>query len=93
MYVSASESRVLARIVGLLSEDLSERDVREAVGHHLQQQRVVEILGRPAALENRDVTGIGRWPEFAIQMLGRECKAQPAGIGAVVAALAVQNDS
>lgn len=35
MYVSASESRVLARIFGLLSEDLSERDVREAVGHHL----------------------------------------------------------
>ena len=35
MYMSASESRVLARIFGLLSEDLSERDVREAVGHHL----------------------------------------------------------
>ena len=35
MYVSASESRVLARIFGLLSEDLSEHDVREAVGHHL----------------------------------------------------------
>ena len=35
MYVSASESRVLARIFGLLSEDLSERDAREAVGHHL----------------------------------------------------------
>src|SRR5437870_6440078 len=35
MYVSASESRFLARISGLLSEDLSERDVREAVGHHL----------------------------------------------------------
>jgi DNA-binding CsgD family transcriptional regulator len=35
MYVSASESRVLARIFGLLSEDLSERDVREAVGHDL----------------------------------------------------------
>src|SRR5882757_3595315 len=35
MCVSASESRVLARIFGLLSEDLSERDVREAVGHHL----------------------------------------------------------
>ena len=35
MYVNASESRVLARIFGLLSEDLSERDVREAVGHHL----------------------------------------------------------
>ena len=29
MYVSASESRVLARIFGLLSEDLSERDVRD----------------------------------------------------------------
>ena len=35
MYVSASESRFLSRIFGLLSEDLSERDVREAVGHHL----------------------------------------------------------
>jgi DNA-binding CsgD family transcriptional regulator len=35
MYVSASESRVLARIFGLLSEDLSERDVRETVGHQL----------------------------------------------------------
>lgn len=35
MYVSAAESRVLARIFGLLSEDLSEHDVREAVGHHL----------------------------------------------------------
>src|SRR5207237_3616685 len=35
MYVSASESRLLSRIFGLLSEDLSERDVREAVGHHL----------------------------------------------------------
>jgi DNA-binding CsgD family transcriptional regulator len=35
MYVSASESRGLARIFGLLSEDLGERDVREAVGHHL----------------------------------------------------------
>ncbi len=35
MYVTASESRVLARIFGMLSEDLSEHDVREAVGHHL----------------------------------------------------------
>src|SRR6187455_2946660 len=35
MYVSASESGVLARIFGLLSEDLSEHDVREAIGHHL----------------------------------------------------------
>lgn len=35
MYVSASESRVLARVFGLLSEDLSEHDVREAVGLHL----------------------------------------------------------
>jgi DNA-binding CsgD family transcriptional regulator len=35
MYVTASESRVLARIFGLLSEDLAEHDVREAVGHHL----------------------------------------------------------
>ena len=29
MYVSASESRFLSRIFGLLSEDLSERDVRD----------------------------------------------------------------
>src|SRR5881396_1155984 len=35
MYVNASESRVLARIFGLLSEDLAEREVREAVGRHL----------------------------------------------------------
>lgn len=35
MYLAASESRVLARIFGLLSEDLGEREVREAVGHHL----------------------------------------------------------
>ena len=35
MYVTAAESRVLSRIFGLLSEDLSEHDVREAVGHHL----------------------------------------------------------
>src|SRR5580692_6885946 len=35
MYVTAAESRGLARIFGLLSEDLVERDVREAVGHHL----------------------------------------------------------
>jgi hypothetical protein len=35
MYVTATESRVLSRIFGLLSEDLSEHDVREAVGHHL----------------------------------------------------------
>lgn len=35
MYVSAAESRVLARIFGLLSEDMAERDVRETVGHHL----------------------------------------------------------
>ena len=35
MYIAASESRVLARIFGLLSEDMGERDVREAVGHHL----------------------------------------------------------
>jgi DNA-binding CsgD family transcriptional regulator len=35
MYLAASESRVLARIFGLLSEDLSERDVREAVGRDL----------------------------------------------------------
>src|SRR5439155_23580650 len=35
MYVTASESRVLARIFGLLSEDVAERDVRESVGHHL----------------------------------------------------------
>ncbi len=35
MYVTAAESRVLARIFGLLSEDMTERDVREAIGHHL----------------------------------------------------------
>jgi DNA-binding CsgD family transcriptional regulator len=35
MYLAASESRALAQIFGLLSEDLGERDVREAVGHHL----------------------------------------------------------
>ena len=35
MYLAAAESRVLARIFGLLSEDLGERDVREAIGHHL----------------------------------------------------------
>ena len=35
MYVTAGESRVLSRIFGLLSEDLSEHDVREAVGHDL----------------------------------------------------------
>jgi DNA-binding CsgD family transcriptional regulator len=35
MYVTAAESRGLARIFGLLSEDLAEHDVREAVGHHL----------------------------------------------------------
>ncbi|MDE2379582.1 helix-turn-helix transcriptional regulator [Bradyrhizobium sp.] len=35
MYLTAAESRVLARIFGLLSEDMGERDVREAVGHDL----------------------------------------------------------
>ena len=35
MHVTAAESRVLSRIFGLLSEDLSEHDVREAVGRHL----------------------------------------------------------
>jgi DNA-binding CsgD family transcriptional regulator len=35
MYVTAAESRVLARIFGLLSEDMAECEVREAVGHHL----------------------------------------------------------
>lgn len=35
MYLAASESQVLARIFALLSEDLGERAVREAVGHHL----------------------------------------------------------
>ena len=35
MYVTAAESRVLARVFGLLSEDLAEHDVREAVGRHL----------------------------------------------------------
>jgi DNA-binding CsgD family transcriptional regulator len=35
MYVTSAESRVLSRIFGLLSEDLSEHDVREAVGREL----------------------------------------------------------
>ena len=35
MYVTSAESRVLSRIFGLLSEDLSEHEVREAVGHDL----------------------------------------------------------
>jgi DNA-binding CsgD family transcriptional regulator len=35
MYVTSAESRVLSRIFGLLSEDLSEHDVREAVAHDL----------------------------------------------------------
>jgi DNA-binding CsgD family transcriptional regulator len=35
MVLNASESRVLARIFGLLAEDLNERDVREALGHNL----------------------------------------------------------
>jgi len=35
MYVTSAESRVLSRVFGLLSEDLSEHDVREAVGHEL----------------------------------------------------------
>src|SRR6516164_5180326 len=35
MVLSASESRVLARIFGLLAEDLAEHNVREALGHGL----------------------------------------------------------
>jgi len=35
MILNASESRVLSRIFGLLAEDLTERDVREALGHNL----------------------------------------------------------
>ena len=35
MYLTSAESRVLSRIFGLLSENLSEHDVREAVGHDL----------------------------------------------------------
>ena len=35
MYLAAAESRVLAHIFGLLSEDLGEHDVREAIGHYL----------------------------------------------------------
>jgi DNA-binding CsgD family transcriptional regulator len=35
MYIAAAESRVLAQIFGLLSEDLGEHAVREAIGHHL----------------------------------------------------------
>jgi DNA-binding CsgD family transcriptional regulator len=40
MYVTATESRILAHIFGLLSEDMGERDVREAVGYLL-----LELLG------------------------------------------------
>jgi hypothetical protein len=54
MYVSASESRVLARIFGLLSEDLSERDVREAVGHHLLELLVADYY---ASFVWQDSTG------------------------------------
>lgn len=35
MYIAAAESRVLAQIFGLLSEDLGEHAVRLAIGHHL----------------------------------------------------------
>ncbi|MCP4616889.1 MAG: helix-turn-helix transcriptional regulator [Bradyrhizobium sp.] len=35
MYITSAESRVLSRIFGLLSEDLSEHDVREAIGRDL----------------------------------------------------------
>lgn len=35
MYVTAAESRILGRIFGLLSEDIAEREVREAIGGHL----------------------------------------------------------
>jgi hypothetical protein len=35
MYIAAAESRVLAHIFGLLSEDPGEHAVREAIGHHL----------------------------------------------------------
>lgn len=35
MYVTAAESRVLGRIFGLLSEDMAEHEVREAIGGHL----------------------------------------------------------
>src|ERR1700726_355751 len=35
MYVTAAESRGLAQIFGLLSQDVAERDDREAVGLHL----------------------------------------------------------
>jgi DNA-binding CsgD family transcriptional regulator len=35
MFLSASESRMLGRIFGLLAEDLAEHDVREALGRNL----------------------------------------------------------
>jgi DNA-binding CsgD family transcriptional regulator len=35
MYVTATESRALSRLFGLLAEDLAEREVRERIGHHL----------------------------------------------------------
>jgi DNA-binding CsgD family transcriptional regulator len=35
MYVTAQESRALSRLFGLLAEDLTEREVRERIGHHL----------------------------------------------------------
>ena len=47
--------------------------------------------GRTAGLESRDVTGIGVRPEVAIEVLGGEGEPQPAGVGAVVAALAVHD--
>ncbi len=35
MYLTASESRVLSRLFGLLAEDMAEREVRERLGHGL----------------------------------------------------------
>ena len=43
MYVSASESRVLARIFGMLSEDLSERDVRAVSYTHLTLPTIYSV--------------------------------------------------
>ena len=65
----------------------------DAVCHHLQQQRFVQILRGTTGIQSRGVTGIALRTELAIQVLGREGEAQAAGVGAVVAAVAVQNDS
>src|SRR5260370_777605 len=44
MYIAAAESRVLARIFGLLSEDLGELAVRQAIGYHPLE--LLRLIGR-----------------------------------------------